>query len=72
MFLNKNATLVSRYDAYKTDCEIILKFYPVSCPKKCTLDALYMPTKRGCFDRLEVTDDLKIGLKYLLGSNNKN
>ena len=71
MFLNKNATLISRYDVYKTNCETILKFYPASCPKKGTLDALYMPTKWGRFERLEVTDGLKIGVKYLLGANNK-
>ena len=70
MFLNKNATLISTYDVYKTNCETILKFYPVSSPKKGPLDALYMPTKWGRFQRL-VTDGLKIGVKYLLGANNK-
>ena len=45
MFLNKNAMLIPRYDVFKTNCETILKFYPASCPKKGTLDALYMPTK---------------------------
>ena len=45
MFLNKNATLISRYDVYKTNCETIFKFYPVSSSKEGPLDALYMPNK---------------------------